>query len=244
MKIIFTLLQNATTMVKFFEALWRVIATDQGKLIAGFILTTVIGSALGFLLQRVSWRRQAKTELFRQRYLDGTKLLEELSNLIDRRYFRLQRLLWAIPSKGGEEIIKLREKEYFETVQEWNEKLRSIHNRIRLLVGDAEALQFLDYKDDFQQNSPKSLHYRFVHAHREVLKSKANLEYIPTAQEEVNRLNWALSRFAYETTTLFMSRASSLTLLRSTTDQSQDNVSRHTSGPDVLQHPGDQTGKT
>lgn len=231
-------------MGKFFDALWHAIATDQGKIIAGFFLTTVIGSALAFLFQRLSWRRQARTELFRQRYLDGTKLLEELSNLIDRRYFRLQRLLWAIPTKGGEEIIKLREKEYFETVQEWNEKLRSIHNRIRLLVGDAEALQFLDYKDDFQQDSPKSLHYRFVRAHREVLKAKANHAHLPTAQAEANRLNWALSRFAYETTTLFMTRASSLTLLRSTSDRSEENVSRHTSGPAVLQHPGKHTEKT
>ena len=29
-------------------------------------------------------------------------------------------------------------REYFETVVEWNEKLRSVHNRIRLLIGEKQ----------------------------------------------------------------------------------------------------------
>jgi len=218
-------------MGSLLDGIWRSFGTEQGKLLFGFILTTILGGALAYLFQSLSWRRQVKLDLFRQRYMDGTQLLEQLASMVDKRYWRLQRLVWVIAGGASPEKVAMREKEYFETVVEWNEKLRSVHNRLRLLVGEAEALQFLDYADDYRQEDPVSLHYRFVKAHRVVLQAKEDVSLAPVAKEEVDRLNWSVSRFAFDTTTLFMERASSLALLRPASSPSEASRARQISGP-------------
>jgi hypothetical protein len=228
---LFSLVFNPTKlMIDFLHEMWRRLGTDQGKLLAGFVLTTVLGAALAYLFQWLSWRRQVRLDLFRQRYTDGTQLLERLSSMIDKRYFRLQRLVWSIADNAVPEKTAAREQEYFEAVAEWNERLRAIHNGIRLLIGESEALQFLDYADDYRPDDPHSLHYRFVKAHQAVLAAKNDPSRVAIAKEEVDRLNWTVSRFAYDVTTLFMNRAASLALLRevSMSPQSKD---RQTSGP-------------
>jgi hypothetical protein len=218
-------------MSEFLQLSWRFLGTDQGKLLVGFALTTIAGGALAYVFQSLSWRRQARLDLYRQRYADGSLLLEQLSSMVDRRYFRLQRLIWVVGDGAPAEKVAEREREYFETVVEWNEKLRSVHNRIRLLIGETEALQFLDYADDFRPNDPQSLHYRFVKAHRQVLQAKTEPTLAQSAKEEVDRLNWSVSRFAYDTTTLFMRRASSLALLRPASPETAESKARQTSGP-------------
>jgi len=220
------------------DELWRAVGTEQGKLLFGFALTTVVGGVLAYVFQWLSWRRQVRIDLFRQRYVEGTELLEQLSSMVDRRYFRLQRLIWAIEEGALPEKIAQREKEYFDAVVEWNEKLRSIHNRLRLLVGDSVALQFLDYADDYRQQDPQSLHYRFVKAHQAVLKAKDNRTNTASAKEEVDRLNWSVSRFAYDVTTVFMARASSLELLRTAAQPSEAAKARQISGPPWLNADG------
>jgi hypothetical protein len=228
-------------MRDLFDALWRALGTDQGKLLFGFVLTTLVGGVLTSVFQWLSWRRQARIDLFRQRYVEGTQLLEQLSSMIDKRYFRLQRLVWAIGDSALPEKIVQREKEYFEAVVEWNEKLRSIHNRLRLLVGDSVALQFLDYADDYRQQDPQSLHYKFVKAHRAVLRAKDDGTKAASAKEEVDRLNWSVSRFAYDVTTLFMSRASSLELLRAAVNSTEQVKARQVSGPPWSNETGSST---
>jgi hypothetical protein len=226
-------------MRSFFDHIWRAVGTEQGKLLFGFLFTTVVGGVLAYLFQWFSWRRQARIDLFRQRYAEGTQLLEQLSSIVDKRYFRLQRLIWAIGDKNASpEKIAAREREYFESVVEWNEKLRSVHNRLRLLVGDAEALQFLDYADDHRPKEPRSLHYRFVKAHKAVMEAKDNRAVAPQAKVEVDRLNWRVSRFAYDVTTLFMARASSLALLRSAAPSTEETKVRQISGPPGLDQRG------
>jgi hypothetical protein len=63
------------------------------------------------------------------------------------------------------------------------------------MLGDEVALRFLDYADDTRRH-PKSLHYRFVSAHRAVMRSEAGGASIEQAQEELDQLNHAWSDFA------------------------------------------------
>jgi hypothetical protein len=193
-------------------SLWE--ALNQGQLLATFVLTTVAGGLLTFVFQWMSWRRQAMIDLHRQRYTEGTKLLKDLCGLIDRRFYALQRLTWAVSDNPDDPSVKEREKEYFQTVIEWNQNLRSMHNLIRLLVGDEQATAFLDYADDYRMQDPQSLHYRFVAAHRAVLKARQDRELIAPAEELVRRVNHALSNFLYDITTLFTQRAETLALLK------------------------------
>ncbi|AIL62460.1 hypothetical protein [Pseudomonas alkylphenolica] len=200
-------------MEQFFGAIWRALATEVGRVVVGFLFTTILGGCLGYFFQWMTWRRQARLDMYRQRYADGALLLEQLSSIVDRRYFRLQRLIWAICDGAPAEKLAIRESEYFETVSEWNENLRSFHNRIRLLIGEKESLRFLDYADDNRGDNPESLHYRFVKAHRLVVAAKNNPKLSVSARLAVNQLNWSVSSFAYDITTLFVHRASSLELL-------------------------------
>lgn len=211
-----------------------VLETETYKLVLGFVLTTVLGGLLTYVFQRLSWKRQATLDLYRERYKEGTEFLERLSSLIDRRYFALQRFIWALEDSADEKRLTEREADYFQTVLEWNTSLRSIHNRIRLLIGEEQALDFLDYGDDYRPDQPQSLHYRFVLAHRAVMAARRDRGKIATALQEVDRLNWKLSSFLYDVTSLFTERAGNLTLLRMPSHPSSGEKQRQTSGPHRL----------
>src|SRR4051794_32840837 len=167
------------------QGLWDRLGTDQGLLVLGFLLSSVLGGLVTHFFQKLSWQRQAKLDLYSQRYKEGNQFLECLSSLIDRRYFGLKRLLWAIEENAHREKLAAREKDYSISVVEWNNNLRSMHNRVRILIGEDEALSFLDYEDDYHQDAPRSLHYRFVLAHRKVMAAKADPTVLPAAQQQV-----------------------------------------------------------
>lgn len=216
------------------DSLWSLLGTEQGKLLAGFLLTTLLGGVLAYLFQALSWKRQAKLDLFQQRYKEGTEFLERLSGLIDRRYFGLQRFFWAIESNATAAKRATREREYFQTVVEWNHNLRSAHNRVRILIGEKEALAFLDYGDDFRpDDDPQSLHYKFVKAHKYVTAAKSDPSLVPEAKRAVDQLNWALSGFLYDVTTLFTQRAGSLSLLKPPRESATSKIGQ-ISGPPLV----------
>jgi hypothetical protein len=210
---------------------WDALGSEQGKLLLGFLLTTMVGGVLTVLFQQYSWKRQVRLDLYRQRYKDGTDLLARVSSLIDRRYFALQRVAWAIDAGAPSASTAEKEKEYFAIVVKWNGNLRALHNSIRLLIGENEALAFLDYEDDNRPDAPRSLHYRFVVAHRAVMNAKSDPTLVPTARREVDRLNWTLSSFLYDVTTVFAMRAGTLELLVAPEAPSATSKARQTSGP-------------
>ena len=218
---------TATAGVRFWDAL----GSEQGKLLFGFLLTTLVGGILTVLFQQYSWKRQVRLDLYRQRYRDGTDLLARVSSLIDRRYFALQRLMWSIDERASPTNIIDKEREYFAVVVEWNGNLRALHNSIRLLIGENEALAFLDYEDDKRPNAPRSLHYRFVLAHRSVMQARSDPTLAHSARHEVDLLNWTLSSFLYDVTTVFATRAGTLELLVAPEAPSATSKARQTSGP-------------
>ncbi len=181
-------------------------------LILGFILTTVFGGVLGYWLNQRSWRLETGHALHRARYDEGVRFLDALSDQTGRRFFLLQRYVWAI-EEGGKEKIAEREKEYFAAVVEWNSTFWRNRNKIRLLVNEEQANLFLDYSDDHAGDRPASLHYKFVAAHRAVLKAKASSGARETAKQQVEELNWVSSVFLERLTTEFVRRATNLQLL-------------------------------
>jgi hypothetical protein len=213
------------------QSLWEKLGTDQGLVILGFVLSSLLGGLVAYLFQQLSWRRQAKLDLYGQRYRDGNEFLDRLSSRIDRRYFALKRLLWAVEEDAEPGKLAARERAYFKTVIEWNNNLRAMHNRVRLVIGEAEALAFLDYEDDYRQEDPRSLHYQFLLAHRALMQAKADRSLLDVARREADRLNWTLSSFLYDVTTLFAARANSLALLRVPDGRADESKPRYISGP-------------
>ncbi|WP_089724135.1 hypothetical protein [Candidatus Thiosymbion oneisti] len=181
-------------------------------LIVSFLLTGILGGFWVHRLKRRSWSEETKHALYQARYSEGVEFLDDLSVLVGHRFFLLQRLMWAIES-GDDERIENREASYLKVVEEWNSKFWRNRNKIRLLVGEEQSNHFLDYRDDNARGKPKSLHYKFVIAHRAVIQAKANKEDINTAVRQVTELNWKCSVFLERLTSEFLSRATEIQLL-------------------------------
>ena len=177
-----------------------------------FVLTGLLGALWTFLLSQYSWKRQSKQTLYQQRYDEGVAFLDALSQLIGKRFFLLQRFVWAVRDKDPARLQTAEEK-YFRTVSEWNFTFWLNRNKIRLLVGELQAEHFLSYGDDRRPDNPHSLHYAFVRAHRLVLAAKSDAAKLSIADEAVTKLNWKCSIFLERITTDFLHRATSLSLL-------------------------------
>ncbi|HEY4379730.1 MAG TPA: hypothetical protein VGN01_05250 [Acidobacteriaceae bacterium] len=182
-------------------------------LVIGFLLTTVTGAIIASMINKKSWERQTRIDLFKQRYVEGTTFLDELSKSVGSRFFALQRFLWAIDTASDEKLQAI-EQHYFKTVSEWNAKYWMNRNKIRLLIGDERANLFLDYRDDFHPDAPQSLHYHFVKAHRFVMSARNKQIATAEAQKAVDDLNWASSELLEILTTEFLKRATALELLK------------------------------
>ena len=127
--------------------IWSVLNSRLVLLLLGFIFTTIAGGILTSWLQRQSWKKQTRVDLFRKRYEEGSQFLDELSKVIGNRYFQMQRYLWAIEDTHDDKFHAV-ESEYFNSVVEWNSAMWVNRNKVRLLVGEAHANTFLDYRDD------------------------------------------------------------------------------------------------
>jgi hypothetical protein len=194
------------------SAIWTFLNKPLVLLLLGFGLTTVVGGMLTTRFQERSWERQTQLALFEKRYDEGVKFLDELSDLVGRRYFLLQRYVWAIRDPQHYELDKVSEA-YFSSVAEWNIKLRTMRNKTRLLLGEARAQRFLDYGDDGRSDNPASLHYIFAKVHAAVILAKDDINKIDPASREVEQLNFACSELLEDFTTEFLRRAKKIELL-------------------------------
>src|SRR5215469_565121 len=183
------------------------------NLILSFVLTTVGGASLTWLLTTRSWSRQTKLELYRKRFDEGSEFLDQFSKAVGERFFLMQRFLWNL-NDSDPAVVERLAKEYFRSVKSWNASYWLFRNKIRLFVDDSQANAFLDYQDDLRLEQPQSLHYLFVKAHRYVLKAREGALPTHEAQTVVDSLNWACSTFLENLTTSFLNKATSLQLLK------------------------------
>ena len=172
------------------------------NLILSFILTTVGGASLTWLLTTRSWSRQTKLELYRRRFDEGTEFLDQFSKAVGERFVLMQRFLWNL-NDSDPAVLERLAKEYFGSVKNWNASYWLFRNKIRLFVDDSQANAFLDYQDDLRLEQPQSLHYLFVNAHRYVLKAREGALPTHEAQTVVDSLNWSCSTFLEDLTTSF-----------------------------------------
>jgi len=107
-------------------------------LVVGFVLTSVAGGALGSWFQRRAWAHQHEIQLRdeeRQRevqrrdeeHLRALKTFEEVSQLLDRRLYRMRRLYWAArevaAGTGDLERLAVARADYRAILAEWNDNL-------------------------------------------------------------------------------------------------------------------------
>lgn len=165
------------------EGLWDFLNSKVGLLFLGFLLTTIVGTifvnwidqktwerqiAIEQQRQDFEWERSRKFELLRLKLDEGQKSLEEISDLINLRFFRLHKVFENILS-GNLELAEGNWRDYMETVERWNVKLIINQNKLKRLVSAEVSAQFNNYETDNPAlKKPSSIHGHFFVTHRKI----------------------------------------------------------------------------
>ena len=107
---------------------------DLLPLFVGFVLTSVLGGLLGYTFQNRAWKNQQKAQQREQDRQQALRTFEEVSQLLDKRLYRMRRLYWAARSRalgtGDKAELTSALANYREVLVEWNDNL----NRTLALV--------------------------------------------------------------------------------------------------------------
>jgi hypothetical protein len=102
-------------------------------LVAGFLLSGVLGGALGYLFQRRAWEHQHLVERRDVERRQALQVFEEVSSLLDKRLYRMRRVYWAARRRyEGEkpDQLSVALDDYRAVLVTWNDNL----NRTLALV--------------------------------------------------------------------------------------------------------------
>ena len=189
-------------------------------LVAGFLLTTLVGSYINHSFHTESWRSKARFEIFKERLKEATEAQSSIIVLSNRRIILLERILGELTSNRLQSARDIW-KEYFEFVNEWNRNVKSNNNRLSLLFGDMVSRSFLD-NGEIEAQQPKSLHYIFRQAHIAVLNviecMKRNCEdaereqLMLAARAKLDTLGFAHDEFAIRLRTVLKQKEEELLL--------------------------------
>jgi hypothetical protein len=92
-------------------------------LVLGFTLTTLVGGFLGNYFQERAWQNRDRVRRLESERAAATSVFEELSRLMDRRLYRMRRILWGIQSGRGADEMSQRWEDYREVLFQWNDNL-------------------------------------------------------------------------------------------------------------------------
>ncbi|MER5222838.1 hypothetical protein [Streptomyces flaveus] len=93
--------------------------------VAGFVLTTVLGGLLGFFFQRRTWAHQHRVQTQDQERERAVLVFEEVSRLLDKRLYRLRLLYWSLAADTDvrSERSESRMEDYRQVLYEWNDSI-------------------------------------------------------------------------------------------------------------------------
>jgi hypothetical protein len=106
--------------------MWLLAAlTDElVTVVVGFALTTVVGGVLGAWFQQRSWDHQNERTLNEADRGHATQICRELSQLMDKRLYRMRQLNWALIAEPLDESrVEASMKDYRTVLYEWNDTL-------------------------------------------------------------------------------------------------------------------------
>ena len=95
--------------------------------VAGFLLTTVLGGSLGFFFQQRSWAHQHTVQRMEQERERAVQIFEEVSRLMDKRLYRLRLLYWGLAGESDNAkwsaLSESRMEDYRKVLYEWNDSI-------------------------------------------------------------------------------------------------------------------------
>lgn len=208
--------------------IWKALNSKFVILILGFILTTIVGGILterynrlawdrqtAFEIQRQNfeWERERKFEILRRKLDEGQASLEEISDLMNSRFFKLHRVFDNILKRDLHNAQK-NWHNYMDTVELWNVKLIIYRNKLTRLVNQEISFEFNNYETDKTDlTNPTSIHGKFFVAHKKVLELLRCLQNpsCQITQHKINDVNETLRDLDYHLDG-FVDRASSIFL--------------------------------
>jgi hypothetical protein len=116
---------------------------DLILLVVGFVLTTVLGGALGSFFQRRAWNQQHYLQKREEEKTQALKTFEEISRLFDKRIHRMRLMNAALAGlrrdRDDESIESLDDarREYKAVLTEWNDNLNRVLALIEVSFGRA-----------------------------------------------------------------------------------------------------------
>lgn len=205
---------------EIFKKLWLLLNSNFFLLLFGFILTTIVGTYLNYSFQKSSWEREKRFKILSYNLDEGTKYIEKLSNLMNRRFLGLQRVLWLLQVGDKKKVQEIWD-EYYVSVIEWNHELNANRSRIIRLAGYKLANYFWKPGDEHNIINPISIHGKFRATHIKILNAKkcltnncTNLDKnIKEAQNALTNLDMNLDKFINELTKVFLEIDKDRTLL-------------------------------
>lgn len=120
--------------------------------VLGFILTGLVGNQLIQRWQHRNWLHQQHFIGAEKEYSALRELVTEISGLINKRLYKMRRLLWSISNPDPTKMDKSLQ-EYDVTITTWNESLNSFYVRLNF---------YLSYYDT--TTLEKQIHERFQRA--------------------------------------------------------------------------------
>jgi hypothetical protein len=167
-------------------------------ILLGFVLTTVIGGLFASFLQQRSWRYQNAARLREEERQKASDVCQRISSLVDKRLYRMQRLLWAINGRVHgritPEMLDDRLRDYDEVLFEWNDQL----NARLAVVGAYFGKDVRDFLDQVVYEAFSEAGQRLEDLHRRVGNSDAGGPVDDGAVDDANAKIARLNHLAYQ----------------------------------------------
>ncbi|MBI3087537.1 MAG: hypothetical protein HYY91_01425 [Candidatus Omnitrophica bacterium] len=150
----------------------RFIVHPVSLLAIATVFATIAGVWLTNYYQERAWVREKRFETFRQGYREALELVDELSELMSRRFFGLNRVVWVAKGTGTGELDQVWD-EYYESVVEWNSKFLVYRSRLTRSIEPVAGVAFAASPETALDGEPggvKSIHGYFFTTHQDVRK--------------------------------------------------------------------------
>lgn len=160
-------------------------------LLAGFILTTVLGGILGYLLQNRSWEHQNNVRLLEAELQASLKVFEETSRLMDKRLYSMRMLFWRLNDvNSDQETIEKYMELYRAVLYEWNENL----NRNLALIQCYFVPELRDQMDFYIYEEFKSIGVLLEEGYRKRISGQLLADF-SDVEAKVNALSFVAYKF-------------------------------------------------
>lgn len=124
-------------------------------ILLGFALTTVAGGWWASYLQQRAWNRQNEVRLLEAAIERAGAACQDITSLLDRRSFRMQRLMWAATAGGADEVdvdeLERRRQDYVAILFEWNDRLNTNLSLVGAYFGEGARVALDQLYEDFSR---------------------------------------------------------------------------------------------